>query len=1280
VNRLEQNKKEENHVFLLIINSMKADGYLQDVEANKLKSTYAKYIEGLKKKNEDSLNSVQTPQFNNNQNEVYQPINNNEGSVQAPQYEQEPTHNYENNYVRKPEPVITQPITKEEVRDRNLSWILNIGVVLILLSGIIFGTSTWGFMNNLSKSILLIGISFLFFVVSTIAKVVLKIPKSSNAFWILGSLLFPISLLSIGFFRLFGDNFSVWGDSKYLFGITCALLCLPIYIWSTYRFKNRTFAWITLINVSLLFTFFSLSIYPSFGILMSLLLGFNSLLIIINISFKNKDSFSLFLNEIPLFLQFNLILTTAIALLAYDNTYLYSVNIVLASMLFFAISLSQKKDGYDYVFGLLFTAGMFMLSREFHSNGATFIISAAIGYIFTGISSLMNRNVSKGFRYQVFSGATALIGFIYVAANIIFANSLENSVIGLIALCIITTNYLYLSYKTASPFFGIIVPIQAVIIFYESANLLRTYYEFKFDKEYLLLMTVLLFVIGYMFNKIPKFNFVKISSLAVSLINTFIIFIICYFQKPMLLSLPIVSFVFLCELFVVSKRMKNDKMKLILNYIISFIFFGSLCLIQYSYSIFVNSPNSYYFFCALLTFSLHFVAIKKLSDFKKPLFYGGHLLMVMMYLIIMTSNAFANTLENSVVALIAICIITINHIYLSYKNANPFFNIIVPIQALIIFYESANLLSIYCGFKYINEYLLLMTVFLFVIGYMLNYAPKFKYMRISSLVVTLTNTFFIFITCIFEKPMLLSLPIISFVFAAQAFIVSRKTIDETTRLILNYIISFVFFVSLCLIQYSYSLNFLPTPAFYFFCAMFTFLLYFIADKKLGDFKKPLFYSGHILMASIYLAILSLNRSELIYTLIYFLITLTYVYSIFITKNKYEKNIWFYAGLVAFTFLIANVLSQIKLLYTVDLTKYSIYICGFLLIGLYFVLKNAELKKHNVIYLCIITCVMAFGNLFTSNMLWYEYIAEIVFAGLLCLCMFGSKLDIITFIPLALVYTANNILVNNIFKGEFIVFPIIGLLFIILLVIGSKKYRFIFDTKDKSIDWFSILALISIFNLPNSYENFDVLWLTSMLPGLMGVVWFYLNRKRLAEMNDQNRFGNLLFTIILLWPYYSLMVSINSSIKNYIYELVLLPPVLLTYICVKWIYRGIKNGITYAIEYTIPPIAYVILLIALFYSNNISHSLILGAVGLISILYSSIFKTKSALIFGGALILTSVFIQTRTFWFNIQWWIYLLVLGSILIVVASFNEYQKNKYNEDVLTKTGKFIDKFSDWD
>ena len=56
------------------------------------------------------------------------------------------------------------------------------------------------------------------------------------------------------------------------------------------------------------------------------------------------------------------------------------------------------------------------------------------------------------------------------------------------------------------------------------------------------------------------------------------------------------------------------------------------------------------------------------------------------------------------------------------------------------------------------------------------------------------------------------------------------------------------------------------------------------------------------------------------------------------------------------------------------------------------------------------------------------------------------------------------------------------------------------------------------------------------------------------------------------------------------------------------------------------------------------------------------------------ILVNTFILTREFWFDLPWWVYLLLVGTILISFAVRNElYEKNK-NTNSLKDIDKKID------
>lgn len=137
-------------------------------------------------------------------------------------------------------------------REKNISLILSLGIILILLAGIILATSTWRMMSNSTKTIALLMVSILFFAMSSFTEKKLKIVKTSFAFWVLGNLFLPVILLSIGFFKLLGNYLSIGGQGRYIYGILSAFICLIFFVYSIKKYKNVAFAWISLIDLHLL--------------------------------------------------------------------------------------------------------------------------------------------------------------------------------------------------------------------------------------------------------------------------------------------------------------------------------------------------------------------------------------------------------------------------------------------------------------------------------------------------------------------------------------------------------------------------------------------------------------------------------------------------------------------------------------------------------------------------------------------------------------------------------------------------------------------------------------------------------------------------------------------------------------------------------------------------------------------------------------------------------------------------------------------------------------------
>ncbi|MFQ7878201.1 hypothetical protein, partial [Enterocloster sp.] len=79
---------------------------------------------------------------------------------------------------------------------------LIIGVVFVVLAGLIFATTAWHVLPSYCKVIMVLGFSGLFFGSSLLAGKILKIQRTSQAFYILGSIFLFLTVLTAGYFGL----------------------------------------------------------------------------------------------------------------------------------------------------------------------------------------------------------------------------------------------------------------------------------------------------------------------------------------------------------------------------------------------------------------------------------------------------------------------------------------------------------------------------------------------------------------------------------------------------------------------------------------------------------------------------------------------------------------------------------------------------------------------------------------------------------------------------------------------------------------------------------------------------------------------------------------------------------------------------------------------------------------------------------------------------------------------------------------------------------------------
>ncbi len=121
-------------------------------------------------------------------------------------------------------PSVNKPLKKamsEEDKAKISNSILIItGALLVVFASIIFLVSAWDSIPNIIKTLILVVIQMLFLTFENICDKKLSIPKISKVFRYLTYSFVPIILMSLSFFELVGDFFSISGEgSKWFFSI-----------------------------------------------------------------------------------------------------------------------------------------------------------------------------------------------------------------------------------------------------------------------------------------------------------------------------------------------------------------------------------------------------------------------------------------------------------------------------------------------------------------------------------------------------------------------------------------------------------------------------------------------------------------------------------------------------------------------------------------------------------------------------------------------------------------------------------------------------------------------------------------------------------------------------------------------------------------------------------------------------------------------------------------------------------------------------------------------------
>ena len=148
--------------------------------------------------------------------------------------------------------------TEKEIKN---SLILIVGSVLIILSALLFLTTTWDITHNIFKTFVIILMLIVFLAASYIADQYLHLKETSKAFYYIALAYLPIIFLAIALFSLFGKYFSLYGLGKYIYLGISSIIITFIYYFNAIKKNSKLigiassiFSILSILFLTLIFT------------------------------------------------------------------------------------------------------------------------------------------------------------------------------------------------------------------------------------------------------------------------------------------------------------------------------------------------------------------------------------------------------------------------------------------------------------------------------------------------------------------------------------------------------------------------------------------------------------------------------------------------------------------------------------------------------------------------------------------------------------------------------------------------------------------------------------------------------------------------------------------------------------------------------------------------------------------------------------------------------------------------------------------------------------------
>ena len=400
--------------------------------------------------------------------------------------------------------------TSEQLRERNISIVLITGVILLLFGGLIWATSTWDNLNAVLK-VICIGLVSGFFAGNAFIAFKLKIKQTAFAFLTLASLFIPITILSASYYQIFGEYLSLQGEGRGLLGFIGGLLCLAIYFKIADYFESKLFIFISLVTFTLT-SIFGMAYLTFTNEVLFLLMAIFNLLFLVNLEkIKNVKKVVLFKPYGLQFITFKSIVEAFVMLTLFLSTVIYSITLLITSVLFFILAYRYKKLYFHYVFSILFTYGYIHL--VFNSFLAQFevIAFACLPLIFIGMFKYLKQASHELSKYFMITSLVAS-SFVFLYVYALFFSEQETQLF--LALLILSAKYVYLALEEKRKAFTYPAHVLFTLAFIHLGSAFQL--SFSATLNLIFVVEIIMYVGLYVYNHHKTWSLFRESTVIIS--------------------------------------------------------------------------------------------------------------------------------------------------------------------------------------------------------------------------------------------------------------------------------------------------------------------------------------------------------------------------------------------------------------------------------------------------------------------------------------------------------------------------------------------------------------------------------------------------------------------------------------------------------------------------------------------------------------------------------------------------------------------------------------------